>query len=896
MEHLQEGISHQPGLDSVPLYANLQDQGWQGDLPQPTGFHSFHNGHYGWELDEEDNLVSSSSLGLPNLAGNQWSGNHFVQRWLYFEVLREIFQDVEGYSFGSTFTRSGRDGRYTVNTEDLPEFLQKWRQKEMINPEGRVQRLIHIQQVLDRARFYASRYCSVTEYKKNLETGDTDYKALPVKWPINDLVALSILVLGETLSRALRKIQKKVSFNIKGWHSRDEGAQGWGYSKLALKLLDNSVQWSPKAIDMLRGRFRGNTIGLLCALRRQGVYKRTSQPLDHRYVLYHHGCIDNARRRGLQISECQKKGPLGLSDPDRVGKLIQAGKIPLFKYDRHSEKLQLVEMDETNVQDYAIFSHVWSDGFGNTTTNEMNRCVLQLFTDLFDSIRRQMAASADGNPNIVSELFWIDTLALPAGAKWTKERQVAISQMHRIYELAKYTIVLDRGLMEVSQDSGYAPPAMRITLSSWISRLWTLQEAVLSKKLYFNFSDRLCSMDDLETLFKDEDNWLHTCTAALGREYYHSILGHERRRRIEPDARSETKKTDAGFVSEVWKAVQWRTTSHIRHETLALAILFNLETDYFSDADGSDNLDIDEEELESRMQQLLTLLADLDGCAIHPGMIFLPGPRLSAKGFRWAPRTWLSTHQIERPDPLTLNQYEPTRLDAAGLVVKLPGFWLHELEQESNKLDLCKDIYFSIDKELHEWYRIEWADNDIFLQPADLAGRPAAVICSRPNISDEQEIALLVAAVTEKKASIIYVEIVRRIYIRRELREAQLSRCRADFLKRKTNALCYGESLLEGQLWCVDGPEQPELEHRDTLKSRDSASIKSRTGRLVEMLGLKNVSERVKRLRRSGESLDHQGSQKTRSSTSISRWNGGNVSFPPKRASTAPARDLGPGL
>ena len=108
--------------------------------------------------------------------------------------------------------------------------------------------------------------------------------------------------------------------------------------------------------------------------------------------------------------------------------------------------------------------------------------------------------------------------------------------MHNVYAHAKYTIVLDLSLMRVTMGSGYSNPAMKIIMSRWMTRLWTLQKAVLSKNLFFYFQDRIYSMTHLEDMFVKEDSELHSCVSSLSRIYYDGILG-EMRSKIHEDFR-----------------------------------------------------------------------------------------------------------------------------------------------------------------------------------------------------------------------------------------------------------------------------------------------------------------------------------------------------------------------
>ena len=189
----------------------------------------------------------------------------------------------------------------------------------------------------------------------------------------------------------------------------------------------------------------------------------------------------------------------------------------------------------------------------------MNQCVLNMFCSTFTDVKDENVHQQRRGGVEIPENFWIDTLAIPIGDKCGDQRRKAIRSMHEIYKNAKYTVVLDFGLMKIDKGEGYNQPAMRITLSKWMTRLWTLQEAFLSRNLYFKFSDQVYSMDRLERLFQNEDEPLHSTLASLCRTYYHGILEKESRNLHGPDSASEELVTAPRFVATVWKAVQWRT-------------------------------------------------------------------------------------------------------------------------------------------------------------------------------------------------------------------------------------------------------------------------------------------------------------------------------------------------
>ena len=356
-----------------------------------------------------------------------------------------------------------------------------------------------------------------------------------------------------------------------------------------------------------------------------------------------------------------------------------------------------------------------------------------------------------------------------------------------------------------------------------MTRLWTLQEAFLSKHLYFKFSDQVYSMDRLERLFQKEDEPLHSTLASLCRTYYHGILEKESRGLHEPDSAAEELVTAPDFVATVWKAVQWRTTAHRQHETLSLATLLHVNTDAF--VDSSDTAAIpnySQAELNQRMQKLLDLLAARNPCAIPPGIIFAPGPRLREQGYRWAPESWLSGNLVELQDSVT-SQVRTARLNVPhGLEVWYPGFRLHNLMNQDRSMnednkkggnELLTDLstfYFATDSSLWQWYRALPAEKLASrLRRAPKEPRNLAIVVPQVLASNAKEIGLLVE-ISREQSSILFVEILHRIYINGESDPKVIQWLRAEFLKPDFGSMLCGEKLPSDQHWCVDGGADPE--------------------------------------------------------------------------------------
>lgn len=97
-----------------------------------------------------------------------------------------------------------------------------------------------------------------------------------------------------------------------------------------------------------------------------------------------------------------------------------------------------------------------------------------------------------------SDLLWIDTLCVPINEPGKTE---AINDMNAAYNDLKITIVLDESLLKGLVNALSTELIARIVSSDWIRRLWTLLEALISRKrLVFRFADKAVHLQKLYKL------------------------------------------------------------------------------------------------------------------------------------------------------------------------------------------------------------------------------------------------------------------------------------------------------------------------------------------------------------------------------------------------------------
>jgi hypothetical protein len=591
MEHLGLKIEHDAnGNGEFPVF--YEGNIYTAETTEECHFHGFPN-LQGWEFDS-----STYTIKKPDIKPTVKFGK-LMQSWLFFGLIATVVYDDNCRPFDWETLRNER----VISTKNLPSILNDWREWETKeeNRPGQTLRLIRAQLALDVARRVIKNH-SVAKAPTQLDQN----------------LALTLMVLGETLTNAKAKIIQDVGFKARDWYG--DATIDWGSPLAVLEKMDD---WCPRTIKLLRSQLRNNATALLSVYvsHRGHVSKghkesgctevecfRKSEVKQYpgKYATQHHpDCLhggidhpchpelDQCHQDGAEVIKEQEEDEdrglptchtpcvdmIGVDNINRVVEIIEADKVPLFVFNERSsmrDPIQLTVKESNLSEDYATISHVWSDGYGNPDKNKLWKCQLDYLWELLREAQsqrnRQKMGEERHNPTPLP--FWMDTLAIPVEKQFKDTRKKAIAQIYKVYSRARYTIVIDNGLNNMSwTDKDYTTTAMRILASGWMRRLWTLQEAYLSRKLLFAFRrwDKgdnknipLVDLDEIEELYIDVNEKLVSSLPANARSYYHNMLGQDRKARIH----GLTSTNSVGLVASVWKAAQWR----VRHRTSVASV------------------------------------------------------------------------------------------------------------------------------------------------------------------------------------------------------------------------------------------------------------------------------------------------------------------------------------
>ena len=208
------------------------------------------------------------------------------------------------------------------------------------------------------------------------------------------------------------------------------------------------------------------------------------------------------------------------------------------------------------------FDNTGCDGIGNPTANALPTCQLRHLQTLVNRVQ-PIASVENGTP------WWCDVLCIPVGEEDKKHRKAAIRNMGRIYQSSTKVLALDSGLVSISEDAPAIEIYVRLRLSGWMRRLWTLQEGVLTKDVHIQCSSGTRTLRDIDSAMARQGQE----STSLFTRYDHLARGF-----FNPFVRSEAQAGDMKLLY-FWKTLHWRATSKQADETLCIATLLGLDPD-----------------------------------------------------------------------------------------------------------------------------------------------------------------------------------------------------------------------------------------------------------------------------------------------------------------------------
>ncbi|KAI4130908.1 MAG: hypothetical protein LQ338_001505 [Usnochroma carphineum] len=346
-----------------------------------------------------------------------------------------------------------------------------------------------------------------------------------------------------------------------------------------------------------------------------------------------------------------------IRDQSDVAKILKKGSIPLVSISIGPELRisKITIKDLARGHGFVAISHVWAEGAGNVNYNALHYCILEDIS--------QLVAKLPWDAGERDYALWIDTLCVPV--KPPELHELALNKMRVPYERANHVLVLDSHLR--SLDSTKLSPMeifAQVSCSSWMRRLWTLQEGRLAKRVWFQFANEAVDVLSVYTTLNRSIRVPSRIDVWLTAELYTQLWTH-----IWYREKGSGKYSAVAFsIYSTGLVLSSRSVSIPTDEALCLFTLMKKDLTQVTSVPPAQRMEVFWRTFEK----------------VPRGFVFSgASSKMSPKGLHWAPSSFmgsLSETNWNGPQELrSPKEADPHAvLTSEGLRVEFPGFTLHQ--------------------------------------------------------------------------------------------------------------------------------------------------------------------------------------------------------------------------
>ncbi|MCJ1418134.1 hypothetical protein MMC32_004479 [Xylographa parallela] len=576
----------------------------------------------------------------------------FYQQWLFFGLLKVVLQDA----FRAEDFVAEKQGKRFITTRDLMPRLQRiWTDQPFAKA------------VSTTAQLYTAKCMSIV----TIVLGSTEaLRIRPIQRQFDWRIRLSIASLAQLIASA-----SNLAFDMQGVKHEQRA------SYLPIYRFPNEdvasemrrAGWCPSELYAITNKFSSLYSRYFISKMKKPEPHKDHDQCNSRFCQWYQTmpCSYVTKHMDHQCS-CLHYSDVDLDATIRY--ILAEGGMPVLKITGAGPSLRVQAIESTSDTKYIAISHVWADGLGNPSSNSLPRCQIANLRKLAVALHSKVFAPVKlgtpleegrslctGNSEVEDEepLIWIDTLCCPCEP--SKAKSNSLLQLRETYSNATLVLVLDAALQTVTlETTSFHEVLLRVFSSGWTSRLWTSQEGVLAKSLWFQFRDQAEDFTVLKNGLLLEG--YEDVRAMI--IYYDLVPQFQWLAMYKTEKAAETE-TGHGLLTLDY-ALSYRAVSVAADEALCISTLLGLTLREILAVPA---------EPEARMCKLWELIAKKYG-GIPQSILTLGYTRLETEGFRWAPKTLLDEGVAYRGRQRIVYWSDPVlgQPDKNGLLIKCPGY------------------------------------------------------------------------------------------------------------------------------------------------------------------------------------------------------------------------------
>lgn len=543
-----------------------------------------------------------------------------------------------------------------LSTKRLPHYLGLLEQTEALLPTITRKSIYHRQSDLI-VKAMVFRFHQFSDYWihdedswcRFMEPAPEAYKVI-IPLPIER----SFCVLEETLDAATR-----LSYGLDHRRAIDP----WHQCKGMIEDLRRD-NWCPSEISLVLMGFGDTTTFFTSQLDRKRTKADHSRCSSTKCIAFN---INSKEYRTQHASDCRGCADVSINRTN-LANTLHLDKTPRLRIKvPNVDKEQRPELSIEDTGPYVAISHVWSDGIGNAASNALPSCQLLRLRDFIKQL--------DKGETDAQMAVWIDTLLVPT--EKGVEKRLALSRLFNYYREADMVLVLDSDLLQASRFCSKEEQMARVFFSTWMRRLWTLEEGILSRdRLVFQFRDGIVSMKHLldiadiaprlDNIGNNVNQLLSLFLPDMAQEYSCQPDDHQAR---------------SAVILKILTILEYRLTTKAADEPLCLSHILGL--------DAATIVGIDE--ADARMREFYKMLTEY-GALFPKRLLFTNEPKLPMHGVSWAPVSFMAFDS----EDVNYIRLQPSgesceySLDRGLLVDNLDGFVLDFSEETFKKITFVK--------------------------------------------------------------------------------------------------------------------------------------------------------------------------------------------------------------